>query len=685
MSRLQALHRKRAGTGQQSALGELCMQARKAAARGDLAAAERGYRAALAQGADDADTYNNLASVCDRGGARGEEVLELLARAFELAPERPEIRANLLGALGRQATLLQNRGDYAGSIRLLEVKVGIEPDVAANHRALGACLSKIGALEQAVRHFTRAISLEPNNPTYYNDLGLACSELHLLAEAQGAFQEVLRLDPKSVAAYTHLGLLANTAGMSWVAVNMLKRALDINPDCGEAHNNLALFYREQGESAECRHHYQEAIRLLPSNGGVYSGYLLSLNDDPVAEPAWIADQHRRYQTLVEGPNRSVTVSDPDPARRLRVGYLSPDFRVHSVAYFLAPLLEKHDRSAVDVFCYATGNVDDPMTARMKAAQVTWRDAYRMPDEDLARAIQTDGIDILVELSGHTRDNRLAMLARRVAPIQISYLGYPNTTGLREMDYRVTDAIADPPGEQDGLYSETLLRIPGGFLSYQPVFSPTTAPVAPAPCESGAPIAFGCFNNIAKINDRVLDAWAEILRRVPGSTLFLKGRGLSDERVRDRMTRALAGRGIDTDGRLLLQGAERAMLDHLKLYGRVDIALDTFPYNGTTTTCEALWMGCPVVTFAGNRHSGRVGATLLARLGLEEDLVAKDEAGYVALAVRLAEDRSRLGSMRRDMRGRMESSTLMDASRLAREMEAAYREAWRKLCASRTGA
>jgi predicted O-linked N-acetylglucosamine transferase (SPINDLY family) len=303
----------------------------------------------------------------------------------------------------------------------------------------------------------------------------------------------------------------------------------------------------------------------------------------------------------------------------------------------------------------------------------------MPDEDLARTIQSDGIDILVELSGHTKDNRLVMLSTRVAPIQISYLGYPNTTGLREMDYRITDEIADPVGEQDRLYSETLLRIPGGFLSYQSVFSSSRAPVVATPAESGAPLTFGCFNNIAKINDRVLDAWAEILRRVPGSQLMLKARGLSDDRVRARIMKSISQRGIDAEGRVALLGAERGMLDHLKLYGRVDIALDTFPYNGTTTTCEALWMGCPVVTFVGSRHSGRVGASLLARLGLSDELVATDEAGYVDLAVTLAGDLPRLGSLRRSMRGRMEGSPLMDADRLAREIEAAYRRVWQRLC------
>jgi protein O-GlcNAc transferase len=686
MSRHSAVQRKRshAQVGHGPTLDKLHAQASSAMARGDLEAAERCYRSALARGVEDADVYNNLASVCDRAGDRDGEVLELLARAYELDPDKSTIRANLSGALGRKAALLERQGDIAGSIRLLEIRVGVEPNVAANHRALGSCLSKIGSLEQAVVHFTRAANLDPSNPVHYNDLGLAFSELHLLAEAQGAFQEVLRLDPKSVAAYTHLGLLAHTTGMSWVAVNMLKRALDVDPNCGEAHNNLALFYREQGESDACRHHYREAIRLLPSNVSIYSGYLLSLNDDPIAESAWIAEQHRHYQDMVEGAMRPVVARDSDPTRRLRIGYLSPDFRVHSVAYFLAPLLESHDRNVVDVFCYSTGNVDDVMTARMKAAQVTWRNAYRMPDEELAHAIQADGVDILVELSGHTKDNRLVMLSRRVAPIQMSYLGYPNTTGLRAMDYRLTDDIADPPGDEDRLYSERLLRIPGGFLSYQSVFSSTNAPVVTTPAESGGPLTFGCFNNIAKINDHVLDAWAEILRRVSGSVLLLKARGLSDERVRARIMKAMADRGVDTDGRVTLLGAERAMLDHLKLYGRVDIALDTFPYNGTTTTCEALWMGCPVVTFTGSRHSGRVGASLLARLGLGDDLVATDQAGYVDLAVALAGDRPRLSGLRRSMRERMEGSSLMDAQRLAREIEAAYRTAWQQLCATKVG-
>jgi predicted O-linked N-acetylglucosamine transferase (SPINDLY family) len=635
----------------------------------------------VGMGVEDAGVYNNLATLYEKQAIKAEEGFKLVAKAFELAPEDGPIRKNFLVLLRKRVDALMEAGRVREALPLTRRWVELQPDSALAQRELGRCHARTGDLQLAIQHFTRAINLDPENANYYNDLGLAYYDLRLLAEAQGAFQQVLKLCPGSMVAYTHLGLLANLAGLTGVAVSMLRRALEVDPKCGEALNNMALFLRDQGEQSSCREHYLRAIVLKPDSPYIFSSYLLSLNDDPKADPAWVADEHRRYQHIVEGPVRVLPTRSLDPERRLKVGYLSPDFRVHSVGYFVAPLLEAHDREGVEVTCYASGNFEDAMTARMKSAASRWRNVFRTSDDELAAIIAEDGIDVLVELSGHTCNNRLAALARRVAPIQVTYLGYPNTTGLREMDYRITDAIADPPGSADAWHTEHLARVQGGFLAYQPPHWARQLPVADLPARGWKDITFGSFNNLAKINDEVLDTWAAILERVPGSRMFLKARGLRDEKVQARIVRAFAARNIDVERRLRLMGHERSAVDHLHLYNEVDLALDTFPYNGTTTTCEALWMGTPVVTFVGKSHAGRVGASLLDAAGLPE-WVARDTTDYVAKAVAWASKREELAKLRLRMRDQLLASALMDAKRLARGLEAAYRAAWCKYAETR---
>jgi predicted O-linked N-acetylglucosamine transferase (SPINDLY family) len=335
---------------------------------------------------------------------------------------------------------------------------------------------------------------------------------------------------------------------------------------------------------------------------------------------------------------------------------------------------------MEVTCYSTGFREDEMTVRIKSAAEKYRNVYRMSDEDLAEVIQADGIDVLVELSGHTCDNRLVMLGNRVAPIQVTYLGYPNTTGLAEMDLRLTDAIADPAGDSDVWHTERLMRLEGGFLAYQPPDLARALPVATDPATRAKHFTFGSFNNLAKINSVVLDTWALILEQVPGSVILLKARGLRDEKVKERILTAFAARGIVGESRIQMMGHERSSEDHMLLYNQMDLALDTFPYNGTTTTCEALWMGTPVLSFEGACHAGRVGASLLTHAGLGE-LVAKDRNGYIDKAVALGNDRGVLARLRSGLRERFASSAVMDAGRLARGLEKVYREAWQAYCAS----
>jgi predicted O-linked N-acetylglucosamine transferase (SPINDLY family) len=374
--------------------------------------------------------------------------------------------------------------------------------------------------------------------------------------------------------------------------------------------------------------------------------------------------------------------DSDPARKLRVGYVSADFRQHAVASFIEPIIAAHDRTQVSVTCYSDG-MPDAVTARLRevARPDAWRDVRPLTDEALARQIIDDKIDILVDLAGHTSGNRLLTFARRPAPVQITYCGYPGTTGLAAIGWRLTDALADPPGDADRQHAEQLWRLPHGFLCFQPDPELGTPSRPPCSLNGGTAVTFGSFNNLSKLGDEVLAAWARILEGVPGSRLFLKSRALTDEEPRQRLRRVFADHGIAPQ-RLEFAPYAATTQDHLSLYSQVDLALDPFPYNGTTTTCEALWMGVPVLSLGGKTHAGRVGASLLNAVGFPELVVGSIDK-YVAAAVALAADRERLATYRAELRPRMTSSPLTNPRLITADIESAYREMWRQFCATRS--
>ena len=346
-----------------------------------------------------------------------------------------------------------------------------------------------------------------------------------------------------------------------------------------------------------------------------------------------------------------------------------------MAFFVEPLLKGHDRQAVEVFCYAEVTRPDTVTAHLQGLADHWLVTVGLSDEELAERIRADGIDILVDLAGHTAKNRLRVFARKPAPVQVTWLGYPNTTGLEAIDYRLVDAVTDPVGEADAWASETLVRLEGGFLCYGGV-KDAPEPTVP-PCLKTGTVTFGSFNNPAKVSAATFDAWATLLSRLPQARLLLKGKPFADAATRALFLARLGERGVAAE-RVELVAWLPGAAAHLALYHRVDIALDPFPYNGTTTTCEALWMGVPVVTLRGDRHAGRVGASLLSQIGLT-DLIANSVEEYVAIALALAGNPGHLHELRRSLRSRMAASSLCDGRAFARKMEAAFRTMWQVWC------
>lgn len=506
---------------------------------------------------------------------------------------------------------------------------------------LGHAFFQLGELDDARRCFRAVVENVPKSWKAHADLANAAHHIGELEEAVSHFREATRLDPTVAPVWDNLGISLCCQGKYHEAIECHRRALQVDPRFSRAHSNL----------------------------------LLTLHYLPDCDPEELLREHRRWGEIHALAGRPIAHSNTrEPDRRLRVGYVSGDFRTHSVAYFIEPLIASHDRDRIAVWCYANIRGGDTTTLRLRDLSDHWRCIAGQDPAAVARQVQADQIDILVDLGGHTSNNQLALFAHKPAPIQVTYLGYPDTTGLPAIDYRLCDAITDPPDEPTHC-TEELLRLPDCFLCYQPYAQ--APPVSAPPAAANGHVVFGSFNNLAKINRLVVDAWAKLLGSVPGSHLLIKNPSLRDTPTRERYAALFRSHGIP-DERLELCGPTDSIADHLALYSRVDIALDTFPYNGTTTTCEALWMGVPVITLSGTRHAARVGASLLTATGLH-DWVSRDLDGYLEVSVRLANTSDHLAAIRRSLRDRVASSPLCDAERLTRVVEQAYRTIWRSYC------
>ena len=640
-------------------------------ALGRLADAEFSFRQALQIRPKHADGHNSLGCLMF-GLGRPVDAEACFRRASQIRPKHAETHNNL----GNTLVVLGRLGDAEACFRRA---LQLRPHFPEAHNNLGSSYRARGLLAEARVSFERALRLRPDYAEGHSNLGEVCLAMGLLAEAETSFRAALRLKPDLSGVHNNLGTVQLVQGNLGEARASFQQAVQRSPRYATAHNNLGNVHLALGQVADAGASYRMALQIQPDFPEAHSNLLLSLAyGDDVPNDA-VLDAHRQYGARVgtpyEGrwPDHSSQVSSGGADRRLRVGYVSPDLREHSVAYFIAPLLRQHDRDAVEIFCYANVARPDAVTESLQQHSAHWLSTVGMTDASLAERIVADRIDILVDLAGHTAGNRLPVFARKPAPLQISWLGYPNTTGLHAIDYRLIDAITDPPGEADSFAIETLLRLEHGFLCYEPANN-APDPLEP-PCVATGTITFGSFNNPAKLSAGTLDAWVRILATVPHSRLLLKGRGFGDELARRQFIARFAKQGGDPQSVVLLGQTERTS-DHLAVYQEMDIALDTFPYNGTTTTCEALWMGVPVVTVAGDRHAGRVGASLLTQVGLTE-LIATSMQRYVEIASALAADVARLRALRATMRERMAASSLCDAKAFARKIEAAYSDLWKR--------
>ena len=547
---------------------------------------------------------------------------------------------------------------------------------------IGAAMHLTGDTAQGVEQMKRAAQLNPRSVAYNYNLGLVYEAIGDMPAAIACYRQVIAND-RGGQWHCTLAKQLTDAGQLDDAIEFAREALTLlAPHArGIAHNQLANALTLKGELTEAIANFQIAISLEVENAMMNSNYVFALNYGGQPDLTAIFQEHKKFGDKFESfvPRMYVNPLQvkasasafTNSKRRLRIGYVSPDFNDHAVGKFIEPVLAAHDTNKFEVFCYYNNSRVDDATKRMQTAVAHWRMTSTISDDELARMIQADAIDILIDLSGHTGLNRLLVFARKPAPIQVTWIGYPNTTGLSTMDYRITDAFADPIGATEALHTEKLVRMPECFSCFKP---PSNAPhVSALPAVARGTITFGSFNNFAKITPEVMRVWIAILARVPGSRLVLKNWCLDNDRMKTFMLDAFVRYGA-TPGQVELWNPNTSNVDHLNCYNSIDIGLDPFPYNGTTTTCDALWMGVPVITLAGVSHVGRVGVSQMSNLGLQE-LIAHDTDHYVDIAVALANDVPRLAALRGAMRVRMSASPLMDAPRLTKNLEAAYDNMW----------
>jgi protein O-GlcNAc transferase len=663
---------------------------------GQLAEAKRFYGQALEADARQADALHLLGVIALQTGDNHTAV-KLIEAAIEISPLFATYYSNLgnaLQALGQfeacasaYEAAIRLRPDYAeahynlgialmdlsrfdAALAAYDTAIGLKPDYADAFSNRGKALLSLGRADDAIASFETAIRLRPDYAAGHYKLGDALLALRRFNAAIAAYDTAIRLKPDHFEALSNRGNALMNQGRPDAALASYQTAISANPELASAHYNLGTALQALSRFNAAIACYEAAIRLKPDYTKPHSNLVMCLHYQPGNDEDVILKAARRYAAHIEPRPRSSFGNSAEPDRRLRIGYVSGDLYRHTIADYLRPVLSHHDPEAMEVFCYSNSQTTDDMTDRLRTSAHHWRNVADLQDAAAAAQIIADGIDILVDLSGHTNGNRLPVFAGRSAPVQATWLGFWGTTGLAAMDYILSDEDTIPPGHER-YYSERVLRLPGGRFCYQP---PEYAPApVPPPSLAGGGTTFGSFNNLAKIGPEVIRLWAQVLHAVPGSRLLLKWKTLASAPVRQELAAAFVAAGIEAN-RLVLRGdsPHEAMLAE---YGDVDIALDPFPFSGGVTSCEALWMGVPVVTLPGPSAASRQTLGFLRAIG-QRDWVARSQGDYIHAVAALAEDKKRLAERRAIQRQRMALSPLCDGRSFTRQLEAAYRTMWR---------
>jgi predicted O-linked N-acetylglucosamine transferase (SPINDLY family) len=702
---------------------------------GRFAEAEQIYRQILERFPERDDAWYLRGILAGQSG-RDELAVDYIGRAIRLRPDVAEYHSNLGNALRivgrtddaiaacRQAVQLQpdlalahchlanalkTKGDLEAAIAEYREAIRLLPGYAQAYNNLGSALSDQEKFREAIAEYRRALAINANYVEALSNLGGALANIERTDEAIEVCRRVLRIRPNHALAHSNLGVVLAKKLRMEEAIASYRRALQLQPASAETHcnlagalivkglidesaiesrraialksdlapayNNLGDAQKAFGHLEEAAESYRRAIELKPDYSEAHANLVLLYNYLPGYEVNEVLAESRKWAERFEKPLAGEIKrhdNDRSPQRRLRIGYLSADFRWHPVGRFVAPLIAHHDPAQVEIYCYSDARAEDEQTAKIRQYAHAWRDSLQWSDVELAQEIRNDKIDLVVELALRTGGNRLPALARKPAPVQVTWLGYPGTTGMTTIDYRLTDPHLDPPVQGDENYSERSLRLPATYWCYE---APSDLATSPLPAESLGFITFGCLNNFCKITAGTIQTWCRLLNQLPTSRLVLHA-PLGN--CREEMRGAVAANGVDPQR---LEFVDRLPIrQYLEQYHRIDIALDPFPFGGGTTSCDALWMGVPLVTLAGRTAVGRAGVSILMNLQLPE-LIARSQEEYITIAVRLATDVRLLSKLRSSLRQRMQCSPLMDAPRFARDFEAALRQMWNSWRAS----
>jgi predicted O-linked N-acetylglucosamine transferase (SPINDLY family) len=596
------------------------------------------------------------------------------ARAEKLYEQVLALEGDHLLALHLLAAIRLETGRYRSAIELLKRAIARDPRQAAFHSNLGEAHRRLGELGEATIHLGRAIALQPAQPQPHCALGLTLRALGEKARAAESFRHAIALKPDFGAAHDGLARALHSLGDFDGAREACSRAIALDAVSADRHHLMGVILKDAGLVDEAVASLRRAVEIDPDNAVTHSTLVHTMNYHPGQDPEALRREaiHWRQRHAASPAIDVRHPNDRDPERRLRIGYVSADFREHCALLFLIPLLEHHDRSTVEVLCYSSTSLSDAFTDRIRKLSDRFVDVADQNDATVSETIRNDRIDILVDLSMHTDGCRLRVFASKPAPVQVTWLAYPGTTGFDAIDYRISDIFLDPPGSaSDAWYTEKSIRLPDTFWCYTPLTQGPT--VGPLPASRHGYVTFGCLNSFIKTHAEVFALWARVLTAVPGSRmLLLAPRGEPRTRVRDVVARA----HVDPDRVEFFDRTDRQT--YLDAYNGIDVCLDTFPCGGHTTSLDAYWMGVPVVTLVGPTVMGRAGLSQATNLGLPE-LVAVTPEQYVRIAGDLCADLNALSRLRAGLRTRIQNSPLMDGSRFARNLEAAYRTMWRAWC------
>lgn len=657
---------------------------------GMLTEAEEAYRASIALEPTRAESYCNIGVVFKMTN-RMEEAVEAYEHCLRLSPDFELGKKNLALVLTDQGTALKYKKLLSAAVATYERALSYDPTNVEAYYNLGVACAEAEEYDRAIIAYESAGRLRPECAEIWNNAGVLYKERGNDARAMDYYQRAVACNPYFAQPLNNLGVLHTMSGQAQKALEALQQAVAVEPTYAVAHNNLGVLLRDTGDINHACDAYRDCVRHSPNDRHAEQNYLLALNYVRQGEDPEVCQAHAAWGTRfvkLSGPPmkarravRADSGAGTSGRRKLVVGYVSPDMYTHSVSYFAAAPLSSHDKESVKCIVYNVSKYQDAQSERLRKSTLEsggeWRECAALTERELAERIRNDDVDILVELTGHTANNRLGTLALEPAPVQITWIGYPNSTGMRSIRYRITDEMCDPLDTKQ-TFTEQLIRIPApySFLCYTP------NPEAPervslAPCLERGFVTFGCFNTLAKVTSAVRSAWATILRATPNSRFVFKSKAFACDVIRQRFLSQMAELGVDA-WRIDCLPLESATKSHLSLYDGIDVALDTFPYAGTTTTCEALYMGVPVVTLAGSCHAHNVGKSLLTTVGLKE-CVAETVQDYVRIASSFTTEIDRLATIRAGLRNRLMNSPLCDARGFTSVLEDIYRELWQRWC------